>query len=109
MLAGDETPVRKDGRAFEHVPQLADIARPVVVDERLPCVPRDSGGRSSKRSADLVEECLAERQDIVAASPQRRQRELEDVQSIVQILAKRTSLDRFVEIAIRSCDDAYVR
>src|SRR5262245_38855800 len=100
MLGGDEASVGEDGCTFEHVPQLANVARPVVVGQRLACVARDPGGRTSETASNLVEERVAEQEDIVAAGPKGRQRQLEHVQAVVQIFAKGPALDRLAQVSI---------
>src|SRR5262249_23134799 len=93
MLARDEAPVRQDRRSFEHVPQLTDVAGPVVVGQRLACVARDPGRRSSEAAPDLVQERLAQRKNVVRTVAKGRDVDVEDVKSVKEIGTKCAARD----------------
>ena len=72
-----EAAVAQDRRALDGVAQLADVARPSVGQQRL-CASRAMSPRPAADSAaDLVQESLGKRQDVVAPLAQRRQPDLE--------------------------------
>ncbi len=86
--APNEPAFAEDGGALERVAQLADVAGPVVPEQRLPGVAREARRRPCERSADVLQQRLAERQDVVGALAQRRDRDVEHLQPIEQVLAE---------------------
>src|SRR5712672_28130 len=69
------------------------------------------GYPASAASASLVNSGTArrparERQDLLAALAQRRHRDLDHVEPEEQVLAELTRAHRFVQVAVRGCDDA---
>jgi hypothetical protein len=58
VLRTDESAFAKNGRALERVAELADVARPVVPEQRLPGVPREARRRTrdnSKHHGNIME------------------------------------------------------
>ena len=60
VLHTDESAFAQDGRALERVAELADVARPVVPERRLPGVPREARRRPRERLADILQRRLAD-------------------------------------------------
>jgi hypothetical protein len=55
VLRTDESAFAKNGRALERVAELADVARPVVPEQRLPGVPREARRRTRERLPDRLQ------------------------------------------------------
>ena len=90
-------PIRGSGgqhhRALDHVLQLADVARPVVLHQQ---VERRSGQLETGFAvllAVLREEVLREQRDVVLPLAQRRQVDADDVQAVEEVLAEAPVLD----------------
>jgi hypothetical protein len=98
VFRDDQPAIGQDGRAFEHVPQFADVAGPVIIDQRAPCILRDAAGRASQRLGKVREERVAQRHDVVATIPQWGQLDRKDVQPVEQIFAELFALYRVLEI-----------
>ena len=64
MLCADEPSFTQNRRALQRVPQLAHISRPVVPEQRLSRVARQTRRRTSERARDLLEEGVAEQDDV---------------------------------------------
>ena len=62
-------------------------------------------GGSPHCDTRFLQKSVGEQQDIASALTQRRQRDLEDAQAIVEILAQRPALDRDLGVAVRGGDD----
>src|SRR6516225_1318888 len=106
MLRRYETSIAENGRALKNVSELANVARPVIVEQRLPRLPRDARRRPADRPSDLLNERFRQRQHIVAAFPQRWEANRKDVEAIVQVLAKVLALHGLEQIAVGGGDDA---
>src|SRR5205823_8776551 len=58
--------------------------------------------------ADLLHEMLGEQRDVVLALAKRRQKQRDDVEAIVEILAEDVLLDRLLHVEVRGRDDLHV-
>src|SRR5579862_4020248 len=97
----DRLPLVQGDGAFDRVPQLPHVARPVVALEGLHHARTERHAR-----LQLPQHVLRERADVGPALPEGRQRDRQHVQPIEQILAKRAFRDALAEIPIRCGDDA---
>src|SRR6185437_11185745 len=84
--------------ALERVPELADIAWPVVVDEEMQSVLRDGVG-GVVFAAQLLHDAGGEQRDVLLAFPQRRKAQVDDVEAIEKVLAEASGLDQLHEVA----------
>ena len=100
VLPGDEPSVAEDRGAFQDVPQLSDVSRPAIADERLARVARDPRGRAPELDPDLLEEGPCERQYVLGPLAERRDPDLEDGEPVEEVLAKRAALDRGAEVTV---------
>src|SRR6185312_5332892 len=57
---------------------------------------------------ELDQEVICENRNVLDAIAQRRQRDADDVQPIIEVLAQVLALDRFARIAVRGGDEADV-
>src|SRR5439155_910997 len=98
----------EDEERLEHVLELAHVAGPGVLEER----PQRAGGREREggamRAVEARDEVLDERRQVFAPLPERRERDREHAQAIVEVAAKLPRLDHAPEVAVGGGDDAEV-
>src|SRR5207244_7273697 len=101
------TSPRKIRSAKKHVPQLANVARPIVGHQH---------GRRRRRQAawpDLVfrllEEMLRNREDVTTPFTQRRNLDDEHLETVKQVTSEPPRNDTLEERYVRSRDDARIR
>ena len=70
---------------------------------------RDARGGAADGRSDLLKEGLGHRQDVLAPVAQRRQADLEDPQSVVEVLAELAAGEGRFEIAVGRRHDPHVR
>src|SRR5262249_24193642 len=80
-LGVDEPSVAENRCPFEHVSQLADVAGPVVTVQCLYRVWCQIG----RGAAKFAEKACGERQNVVAPLAQRRNANVEDIQTVVEV------------------------
>ena len=107
---GDLGAAREDDRALDDVLELAHVARPGVAGQRghaprrrgrAPCLPvarRELLRRSARPARGMS----------LGAIAQRRQRDREDVEPVVEVLAELAVGDQLLEVAVGRRDDAHV-
>src|ERR1700730_5757111 len=100
MFPRDEPALTQDGRALERVVKLADVAWPLVVQQHLPRVWRETCGRAPRRSVEVLQECVGQKRDVAAALAQGRQSDIEDLQPIKQILPEAAVRDRPLQVTV---------
>ena len=90
----------QNGGALERVAKLAHVTWPVIPEQRLPGVSRKAGRRPPERPPDLVQQRLAEREDIGGARSERRDRDVEHFQAVVKVLAEVAAFDGFPQVTV---------
>src|SRR5437870_3953178 len=98
MQGCDESALAENRRALERVPQLAHVAGPVVLQKRILRVAGQAGRRTAERTADLLEKRLAQRKDVRPALAQRRERDVEYLEPVIQVFAKVAALHGLLQI-----------
>ena len=94
---------------LEVVAQLAHVARPARGGERGDELRRGQLARSSPAIAPIRrEQVLDEQRHVAGALAQRRQRELDDREPVVEVGAERAAVDLGAQIAVGRRDDAQV-
>src|SRR6202171_4228330 len=109
MIAGDEPSLTYDGRALERVVKLADVARPLVAQQHLPRLRRETRGRAPRRSVEFLQECIGQKRDVATALAQGRNADIEDLQPIKQILPEAAVRDRRLQITVARSNHADIR
>src|SRR4029453_17945049 len=104
MLSVDGWAIADDQGPLEHVAQLTDIAGPIVTTK---CVHR-LRRQLCPVAAELAEKARREEQNVVAPLPQWGKANVEDVQTIVEVLAERPIRHGIVQMSIGGGDDADV-
>src|SRR5437660_3808426 len=99
-------------RSLKDVLELADVARKVIALELLQRRRRETRRRGAplgtRRRRKTLEDGARDEADVVAALPQRRHRELDDVDAVEEILAETARRDELRELLVRGADDAHV-
>ena len=90
---------RKDQRALDDVPELADIARPVVRLERRHRLFRDARRRHPPLGGEAREEMADELGNVLAPLAQRRKLHRNDVQPVEEVFAEAARGDLVLEVA----------
>ena len=96
----DDVSARKHHRALHDVLKLAHVARPLVGEQ----APHRLGGDVRDLLAGLTreapQECLHQLGDVVRALAQRRQRDREHVQSVIEVLAELPARHHLGQVAV---------
>jgi hypothetical protein len=100
--------IRGQHRALDHVPQLADVARPAVLPEDAHRLVGNRPHGAVVLGRELQRVVLGECRDVVAALAQRREAQLADGQPVVEVRAEAPGRDGGLEVAIRGRDQAHV-
>src|SRR5438132_13499861 len=98
LTARDYLPAREDDRALDDVLELAHVAGPVVLHEtfeRLFADRRRLGGRAV---TVLREEVLDERGDVLFPIAERRHMDVDDVESVKEVVAELLLLDLSLQV-----------
>src|SRR5262245_1953313 len=104
----DRTSVAEQDRALDAVAQLPDVSGPRVREEPFPGVAREPSGGTPHAPAEVLEERLGQEEDVLGALAKGRDVDLEDVQSVEEVLAELPAGDARAEIAVRRRDHAHV-
>ena len=107
-LSGWMTPSRdRDAGPFHGVLQFPNVARPVV-GRAAPPSPAAKSAVPPRRAAHPVDEVSRQERNVFGPPAQRRQLDLDHVESIIQVFAQRPLGDQTPEAAGRGGDDAHV-
>ena len=106
---GSDRPVgRENDRALDHVGQLAHVAGPPVAHENRHRVRRNRVHALPLGARVRPDEVRRERGNVMAPLAQRRNAELDDLQSVQQILPEAPLLDHLAEVAVGGGHDPCV-
>src|SRR5437870_806059 len=108
LTTGDDLSPREDHRALDDVLELAHVARPVVLGEPFQCFFADRRRLRRRAVTVLREEVLDERRDVLLAFAQRRHVDVDDVESVKEVVAELVLLDLLLEVLVRRAHDADV-
>ncbi len=95
---------RQNHGALDHVLELADVAGPRVVTERLSRLARDHVDVAIHARGKLADEVIDERVDVRWPLTEGRYRDREDIQAVVQIVTEASPIDHPGEVPIRGGD-----
>src|SRR5688572_18050130 len=99
---------RKDDGALDGVFELSHVARPGVGAQAHQGARLDAADAFAELRRVLVDEVSHQRGELVAAFPQRRQLDADDVEAKVEVLAEPALSDSLQEVAICRGDDSNV-
>src|SRR5207245_5800875 len=98
VLDTDPAPTLKtDDDGLEQRAQLHGVASPRQRGDQRQRRPRQRLGWNAERRADVADEVVRERWNVLAAVPERRQIDRDDRESAIEILAHSSVLDGAVE------------
>src|SRR5207249_3142235 len=100
--------LRHQDAALGRVIQLADVARPRMIEQRLQRPRLEAGDVLPVPLRVLPEEVVGERGDVLAPLAKRRQLNLDRVQPEEQVLAEAARRDLFGEVRVRRRDDPHI-
>ena len=89
--------------------QLTDVARPLAVTQPLPRGRMEPLGSDPVLGAEKTNEVVGQQLDIFRSAPQRRNPDLEDIQTIEEISPESSDLDQPEEVLIGGGNDPHVR
>src|SRR5262249_38604179 len=99
----------EDDGALDDVLELAHVARPFVsAERRLLLLCQLGRRRDANFLRDEADEMRGQREDVLLALAERRDREREDAQPVVEVLTESSGAYVAAEIAVRRRDDAHV-
>ena len=93
--------------ALDGVLELADVAGPLVVDERAQRLGRHLDG-AAVLHVELAQEVIDEHRDLLPTLAERRDADLDDVETVVEVLAELMDAHRGLEVAVGGGDQAHV-
>src|SRR5207244_1791050 len=93
---------------LDDVLQLADVAGPGVVDERLHGGGFEAADHIAVHAHEALELLLDERRNVRLPFPERGDGEMNDIQPVEQIVTELALRDHVLEVTVRCGDDADV-
>src|SRR5678816_2341844 len=109
MAHVDRLALTEDCGPFQHIAKLSHVAGPLVLEKRGSCLARQFSGWSSKGPADFLQKGVAQGNDVRGTIAQRRNLDVEDAETVEQVLAKAAALHRFPQVAVGRGDHPDVR
>src|SRR5581483_11743272 len=104
----DDVVLAEGGRAFDGIFEFAHVAGPIVRAEDFHGLAGDLNGMAGARG-DLVFQEMGHKQgNVLAAFAQARQRDGDDVQTVIEVFAERAFLDLLFERLVGGGEDANV-
>src|SRR5215510_314401 len=97
----------QDHRAFDDVAQLADVAGPVVTEQQSLCLRRHALDAAVEPLIEVADEMSDERQYVLTAFAQRRQRDRHYVQAVEEVFAEAPPLNLALQVAVGRGDDPH--
>ena len=91
----------EDRDRFEHVAQLAHVALPAMPGQTLERPAGELHLRLALTGGELAQEVVREQRQVVQPFPQRRNRQGDDLQPVVEIFPERALRDRLLQVAVR--------
>ena len=89
----DDRRLRDDEASLEDVPQLADVARPVVGHQERHRLGRDPLDLAVHLDAEVLEEVVDEQRDVLPPLGEAGEPDRDDVQPVVEVLPEPPLLD----------------
>ena len=109
MFRRDETALAGNRGTLERVVEIAAGPGPVVLQQGGVRVLGEGGRGTTKGLADLLQERVAQDQDVALPVPEWWNANVEDLHPVVQVLAEIAAFNGFLEITIRRRDHPDIR
>src|SRR2546428_7011446 len=97
----EDVPAAEDERSFDHVLELSDVARPVIILEDRERLRADALDRLAELRRDFSDEVRGQQRDIVRPLPEGRELNRNDVQPVEEVLSQDAVGDRLADVAVR--------
>ena len=91
--------LRHDRGPLQRVVQLSHVPGPVVFEQGAPCAVGQCRNGPSERPPDVIEKRVAQQGDVASPLPNRRERDIEQLAPVVQVVAERAAFDGVRQIA----------
>src|SRR5262245_36898018 len=104
----DHRATRQRDRALDRILELADVARETVGEQPLERLGGDPLDLLAELARVPLEEVVDEQREVVLALAQRRQRDLDHVEPVVEVFAEARRRDFLLEASVGRRDDAHV-
>src|SRR5262245_46452499 len=104
----DYAAVAQCERALDDVFELADVARVVVAREDLHRLVRDGGWRDAEAARKALRHGGREFRDVFEPLAQGRDAHLDDVDSVIKVLAESAGRHQLAEVPVRGREDSHV-
>ena len=92
----------------DHVLQLPHVTGPAIAQQRRIGAGCQAAHGALNLSAGLLHKGACQQQNVLAALAQWRHFDVKHVQAIEQVLAKRTLVDHFFEVAVGGAEDPHI-
>ena len=100
--------VADDDRALDGVLELADVPRPVICHEHVDGRRRDALDVLAVRERCLLEEMIREQQQVRFPLAERRKKNREHIEAVVQVFAEAAVANRRLDVLVRRGNQAHV-
>src|SRR5206468_4776473 len=108
IVGGGNLLAAGDGDALDHVDQLPNVSWPRVAVDDAHRIGAQPLHRAAALAHEQLQEVIDQHWDVVAALAQRRHLEMNDIEPVEEILAKRALRDQVAEIPVGSRDHPHV-
>ena len=108
LLGVNQFALREDRGLLHDVAQLAHVAGPLMAEEPLERLVRETPRRRSVALAEEPEEALGNGNDVLGPIAQRRDRDGKDVEPVIEVFAKLIRFDQIQKVAVGGGDDANI-
>src|SRR4029453_11118717 len=104
MVGINECAFAQDRGPLQDIVQLSNVSGALMLEKYVSCLARQTSRRPTERRADLLQKRFAQRKDVGRTLAQRRNPDVEDAESVEQVLAKVASFDGLARIAVSRGD-----
>jgi hypothetical protein len=108
VLPLDHLAPAEHDQALDDVLDLSHVAGPGIVHQGIDDVRSEPLHATLHAPGILAQEVLGESRDVLAALPERRQVDRDDVQAVVEVAPEAPAVHRLLEVAVRGGEEARV-
>src|SRR4029453_324454 len=101
MVGVNERAFAQDRGPLQDIAYVSNVSGPLILEKGVSCMARQTSGWPAERAANLLQNRFAERKDVGRTLAQRRNPDVEDAESVEQVLAKFASFEGLARIAVR--------
>src|SRR5260370_743850 len=108
VARADGVAAQQDRESFDEVAELAHIPRPVIRLELRRCAAGEPLARRSRLGGEAPQKMFGENDDIVCSGAQRRNRDGDDVETVIEVVAESAARDLGLEVLVSRGHDAHI-